>query len=60
MRIWRKGQLLSRQLTAVELLLANIAVVRIKQTPKVLDMFSTCRRSTIGKIDRHDLTRKAV
>ena len=60
MRIWRKGQPLSRQLTTVELLLANIAVVKIKQTPKVLDMFSTCHKSTMDKIDRHDLTRKTV
>ena len=48
--IWRKGQLLSRQLTTVELLLANIAVVRIKQTPKVLDILEGSCWERVGEL----------
>ena len=61
MRIWRNGQVLSKQLTTIaELLFANITVYRLKQTPKVLDMFLTCNKSTMFEIGRYDFIRKGV
>ena len=58
MKILGKGQLLSRQLTIIaKSLLVNITVLRKKETPKVLYMFSACQKYGMVEISKHDLIR---